>query len=109
MAGDVAETLKKFTIPKTILIGHSMGGKVAMGMALDMPSIVEKLIVVDVSPNNMSIKSERDNMVSMVLPAMLNLDMTQVQSRKNADQLLANSIPVSTYSFVLLLYGVEIY
>lgn len=37
---------------KCTLIGHSMGGRTAMYLALTNPSLVEKLVVVDVSPEN---------------------------------------------------------
>ena len=95
MAGDIAETLKQLRIPETILIGHSMGGKVAMETALSTPGIVGKLILVDITPIPASTKMGTVSMVSMVLSAMINLDLTQVKSRKDADELLKDSIPVS--------------
>ena len=95
MAGDIAETLKQLRIPETILIGHSMGGKVAMETALSMPGIVGKLILVDITPIPASTKMGTVSMILMVLSAMINLDLTQVKSRKDADELLKDSIPVS--------------
>ncbi|MEM9930096.1 MAG: alpha/beta fold hydrolase [Bacteroidota bacterium] len=50
MATDVAETLEELTIDECYLLGHSMGGKVAMQVALDYPELVRKLIVVDIAP-----------------------------------------------------------
>ena len=37
---------------KSILIGHSMGGKTAMKFSLLFPERVEKLIIVDIAPKN---------------------------------------------------------
>ena len=50
MAGDVAGFLETHAIPSAIVLGHSMGGKVAMTLALTRPDLVEKLIVVDITP-----------------------------------------------------------
>ena len=100
MAGDIVETLKQLDVHKTILIGHSMGGRVAMETAFATPSVVEKLILVDILPSPLnSQSSETVSMVSMVLPAMINLDLTQIKSRKDADILLKESIPVSISCF----------
>ncbi len=50
MAGDVLETLAELGIAACPMIGHSMGGKAAMAMALLAPQRVAKLILVDVAP-----------------------------------------------------------
>lgn len=50
MAEDVAEILETLGIDECILLGHSMGGKVAMQTALDYPDLVSKLVVVDIAP-----------------------------------------------------------
>lgn len=50
MAEDVAETLEELGIDACYLLGHSMGGKVAMQTALTYPDLVEKLVVVDITP-----------------------------------------------------------
>jgi pimeloyl-ACP methyl ester carboxylesterase len=48
MAADVVETLG--TLGPCAVIGHSMGGKVAMRLALDYPDLVERLLVADIAP-----------------------------------------------------------
>ncbi|KAM3869355.1 sn-1-specific diacylglycerol lipase ABHD11 [Diretmus argenteus] len=50
MTNDVKHLLAQLHIEKCVLIGHSMGGKVAMSTALTQPSLVERLVVVDISP-----------------------------------------------------------
>ena len=50
MAADVRETLAALDLPPCPVIGHSMGGKTAMALALTAPDLVTKLIVVDVAP-----------------------------------------------------------
>ena len=96
MCYDVEKTLAQLEIPKAVVIGHSMGGKVAMNMALSMPSYVEKLVVVDISPS--SVSSARRNEFHGLIQAMISLDLTQVRTRRDADKILEASIPVSHYS-----------
>lgn len=50
MAADVGDFLRQQSLQDAILMGHSMGGKVAMSVALSDPKILGKLIVVDVAP-----------------------------------------------------------
>ncbi|XP_041947635.1 protein ABHD11 isoform X2 [Alosa alosa] len=50
MTNDLTQLLSQLRIGKCILIGHSMGGKVAMTTALTQPTLVERLVVVDISP-----------------------------------------------------------
>lgn len=46
----IAEYIKEKNIEKPILIGHSMGGALAMAIAADYPELIEKIIIVDALP-----------------------------------------------------------
>ncbi len=50
MAADVAFTCDQLHIDSTRLIGHSMGGKVAMQLCQTQPERVDQLVVVDIAP-----------------------------------------------------------
>lgn len=50
MAADVLALLDKLGLEKAHILGHSMGGKVAMQLALNQPERLEKLIVADIAP-----------------------------------------------------------
>jgi esterase len=50
MAADLARTLDVAAVGQVSLLGHSMGGKLAMQFALDFPSRCERLLVADISP-----------------------------------------------------------
>ncbi|GFS33444.1 hypothetical protein TNIN_327591 [Trichonephila inaurata madagascariensis] len=52
LKGDVEEFLLDHKLPKVILVGHSLGGKVAMQLAVEKPDMVEKLIIEDSTPRN---------------------------------------------------------
>lgn len=76
-------------------IGHSMGGKAVMLFALTHPELVEKLVVVDVSPNKLSPSFVT---VKSYLEAMQRIkfedDMSISAARKLIDQKLSPIVPV---------------
>lgn len=96
MAEDLKQFLESHWIFTTNLIGHSMGGKVAMQFALDHPDMVEKLIVVDISPG-----AANDNH-SDIFEALLALDLDKVTTRQQAEDFLKKHISNSgTLQFLL--------
>ncbi len=50
LAGDVAQTLGVLGVGAAVVLGHSMGGKVAMALALAQPGLVSRLVVADIAP-----------------------------------------------------------
>lgn len=50
MAQDVVETLDEYAFEKAIVIGHSMGGKVAMALTAIAPERIDKLVLIDIAP-----------------------------------------------------------
>ncbi|XP_071994145.1 sn-1-specific diacylglycerol lipase ABHD11 isoform X1 [Engystomops pustulosus] len=50
MSDDVRHLLRQLNISSCVLIGHSMGGKTAMTLALQEPHMVDRLVCVDISP-----------------------------------------------------------
>ena len=79
----VATWLRNNDIKQCRVIGHSLGGKVAMQLALDHPSLVERLVVLDIAP--VSYPSRHDNVFS-ALRAVL---AEQVTSRSEAKAVMA--------------------
>ena len=71
------------------LVGHSMGGKAAMVLALRHPELVERLCVVDVSPVDYEARGE----FSGYIAAMQALDLTTLEHRRDADDALADAVP----------------
>jgi len=50
MAQDVVETLEEYGFEKAIIIGHSMGGKVAMALTAIAAERIDKLVLIDIAP-----------------------------------------------------------
>lgn len=80
------------------LVGHSMGGKAAMVLALRHPSLVERLCVVDVAP----VGYDRGDEFSGYITAMQGLDLGALSRRSDADTALRDAVPdTSVRSFLL--------
>ncbi len=80
------------------LVGHSMGGKAAMVLALRHPELVERLCVVDVSPVDYAGRSEFAGYIA----AMLALDLDTLEHRRDADEALTEAVPSRTVRSFLL-------
>ena len=96
MAGDVAALIEALALGPVALIGHSMGGKVAMHFALAHPERICRLVVVDVAP----VPYAHD--FDTIIEAMLSLPLAQLSSRKEADAFLASRIAAGTLRQFLL-------
>ena len=86
MSNKVLELLEHLNIKQCYLLGHSMGGKVAMHIALNAPQLVKKLIVADISP--VKYQGNHDN----VFKGLYAVDLANITTRKQADEQLAQHI-----------------
>ncbi|MGB5869868.1 MAG: alpha/beta fold hydrolase [Albidovulum sp.] len=78
------------------LLGHSMGGKAAMMLALLHPELVNRLIVADIAP------VAYDHSLNHLITAMRGLDLAGLTSRLDANRLLASGVPEDgTRAFLL--------
>lgn len=96
MAGDVLEFINKNNIERVNIIAHSMGGKVAMWLALSQPERVHKLVVVDIAP----VTYQHD--FADVLAAFQSVPLASITSRQQADNYLAQTISQSSLRQFLL-------
>ena len=87
MASDVAESLYGLGIQKAHFIGHSMGGKVLMHLALSHPNYIDKMVVVD-----MGIKSYPMHHQDIV-SAIQSVSLKDVRARSQVNEQLKNLIP----------------
>ena len=82
MVTDVIAFLDEKGLSRAILLGHSMGGKVAMKIACEHPDRVDKLLVVDILPIRYSNTHDND------FDGMRSLDLRSLKTRTEAESLL---------------------
>lgn len=81
MAGDLAEMIEGLG-GKASVLGHSMGGKAAMVLALTRPELVDKLIVADIAP------VAYPHSLAHHVKAMQKIDLTKMQRRGDVEDAL---------------------
>ncbi|MEH8020693.1 alpha/beta fold hydrolase [Rheinheimera metallidurans] len=86
MTEDLAQTLDALGINQVALLGHSMGGKLAMAFALAYPERVTKLILADIAPIHYPPRH------SNVFAGLIAVNLASITSRTDADKQLAEFI-----------------
>jgi pimeloyl-ACP methyl ester carboxylesterase len=94
MAADVHETLQAAGLSRTAVLGHSMGGKIAMRLALRHPDMVSRLVVADIAPVQNPPNFDEYTRAMLALPPTV--------SRMEADAILAPAIPDKAVRMFLL-------
>lgn len=84
---DLAQDLSELDLPQFDLVGHSMGGKAAMVLALTAPERIRRLVVSDIAPVSYG-HSQRH-----LIEAMRSVDLLSVEKRADADAQLKKIIP----------------
>jgi esterase len=87
MAADAVALVDKLGFTGACILGHSMGGKTAMCLALNHPGRVEKLVVADIAPKRYAGDHKE------VFKAMMSAPVGEMDSRKAVEEHLALAIP----------------
>jgi esterase len=87
MVADIENFFEELELDSPILIGHSMGGKVAMNFAVAHPDKLSKLIVVDISPRPYNLEHY------VIMDGLKAVPINTITSRNEADTALANYVP----------------
>ena len=96
MVSDVLDYCQQQNILQTHVLGHSMGGKLAMFLATQNPGLVQKLIVADIAPRHY--EPHHDN----ILTALQTVDFSTKPSRAAVEAELSKHIPdAGTRQFLL--------
>jgi esterase len=96
MAKDIIELMDALNLQSAILVGHSLGGKVAMQVALNYANRVSKVVVADISP--VAYKARQDS----ALDALEAVSKAVLSSRSQADKIAAQYvIDAQTRAFLL--------
>ncbi|KAB8233489.1 putative alpha/beta hydrolase [Aspergillus alliaceus] len=104
MAEDVVNFIHQQKLKKCVLIGHSMGAKTAMTVALDSPSLVSALVPVDNAPVNAPLKGDFGKYVQ----GMQNIEAQNVVKQSDADKILKDyedSLPIRQFLLTNLVRG----
>lgn len=86
MAEDVADLLEALFVEQVIVIGHSMGGKVAITLAQRLPEKLAALVVADIAP--VAYDHEFDD----ILAGFNAVGLSQIRNRNAADTMMATAI-----------------
>lgn len=87
MAEDLRELLERETISEAHVVGHSLGGKIAMQFATSHPDRVKKLVVIDIAPK------AYPPLQRSTLAALEQLELQSFTSFGEIDAALASAIP----------------
>jgi esterase len=87
MVDDLNEFIDEHKLQDAIIIGHSMGGKVAMNFALAHPDKLQRLIVVDISPKPYNLEHY------IILDGLKAIPINSITTRNEADEVLAGFVP----------------
>jgi esterase len=96
MSEDLAELLDSLGLGRVLLLGHSLGGRVAMRFALDHGPRVERLLIAEMGPR------EYGPLFPQVFEALTKLPIQNIRNRKEADEQLSSSLPDSALRAFLL-------
>lgn len=87
MAADIRKLAATLELESPVIIGHSLGGKVAMRFTLDYPDKIKKLVVVDIAPKKYPVHHDK------ILHGLSSIKPDEITSRGDADKTLAEYIP----------------
>ncbi|KAK2791498.1 hypothetical protein FQN53_002607 [Emmonsiellopsis sp. PD_33] len=106
MANDVEQFIHQFELEKPILIGHSMGAKTAMTVALRSPDLISSLIAVDNAPVSATLGSQFQKYVK----GMHQIEAAKVTKQSDADRILQEyeeSLPIRQFLLTNLIRSKE--
>jgi len=86
MVADLEEFLREHAISKPDILGHSLGGKIAMNFAAKHPEALDKLIVVDIAPKYYTIHHD------VILEGLKAIEIDKIASRSEADAVLGEFV-----------------
>lgn len=96
MAEDILYLMDILSLPTAFIVGHSLGGKVGMQLALSHSDRVNKLVVADISPVTYQPRNDP------ALNGLIALSEASIQNRNQAEELLADFISdIQTRAFLL--------
>ena len=98
LTDDLFDFIDEHEIDQPILMGHSMGGKVAMRFALENPDFVKRLVVVDITLKAYGPRKSHKK----IIEAMQKVDLSEAKSRNEVETIIARYISESRIRLFIL-------
>ena len=96
MSQDIFELADSLHIDTFSILGHSMGGKIAMACALEQPQRIKRIIVADIAP------TKYDDRHSNVFKGLNQIELAKINNRQDADIQLSHAVTdLATRQFLL--------
>lgn len=86
MSNDIFKFIEEKGLSNISILGHSMGGKVSMKLAVDHAELIKRLIVVDIAPKYYPVHHEK------IIHGLKSIPISSISSRSEADQQLSSYI-----------------
>jgi esterase len=96
MAADLRQLMRALMLESASILGHSMGGKAAMWLALNEPEWVDQLVVADMAP------VAYHNRFAQIFSGMSSMPLLELSGRDAADRHLAQYVPQKMVRLYLL-------
>jgi len=95
LMSDLKEFLDHQGITRAIIMGHSMGGKVAMRFAMEFPGMVSRMIIVDISPGSYLNIGDNNHLKvhEKIIDAMLEVDLDKADGLSDVEASMAKHLP----------------
>lgn len=87
MAADVVETLDSINVQQFSVIGHSMGGKIAMALTEIASERLDRIVILDMAPYAYEESSHQN-----IFKALISVRATKVTTRKDATEIMRSHI-----------------
>jgi pimeloyl-ACP methyl ester carboxylesterase len=88
LVDDLYEFIEDHRLINPVIMGHSMGGKVAMNFALEHPSKIDRLVVIDMSVREYKARKQHIE----IIEALLSVDMSKIKSRAEVERIVSQKI-----------------
>lgn len=100
LTNDLLKLFEVLKLEKAILLGHSMGGKVAMQFTMEHPEKVSSLIVVDIAPWSHDPLAHISEEHQQIIEGLMSIPIDSLTSRVQADEILSErvkSLPIRQF------------
>lgn len=96
LVNSLVDLIDQLDLPRPAIVGHSLGGKLAMACALSYPKIISRICVIDIAPVTYPLTHQ------IVFNALTSLKLSKLETRKQAlEHLLSFDIDLVTAQFLL--------